>query len=378
MRDSRMDDLARLLVKHSLRLKKDEGVLIEAFDTPDEMVGALVRAVDRVGGVPLVSLKRAAVLRDLLATGPASRVRDRIRAAARFEAARMRGVSAYVAIRGSHNVSELADIPAESLREYQKHWIEAVHLKIRVPKTRWVVLRWPNPSMAQLAGMSTPRFEDFYFDVCLVDYAAMARAAKPLARLMEKTDEVRISAPGTDLRFSIAGIPAVPCCGNANVPDGECFTAPVRDSIEGTIRFNAKTLYLGSTHENVTLRFEKGRVVDASSSDTKALRAVLDTDPGARYFGEFALGFHPVIREPMCDILFDEKIRGSLHMALGACYDETPNGNKSAVHWDLVQMQERDKGGGKVWFDGKLIRENGRFLPKSLQGLNPDRLGRRR
>ena len=375
MNDPRYDSLARLLVGHSVALRKGEKVLIEAFDIPDEMVGALIREVDRVKGVPLVSLKSAAVTRELLSAGTPERVRERMQAAARAEANRMKGVDAYIALRGSHNISELGDVPAANMAEYQKHWIVPVHMKIRVPKTRWVVLRWPNPSMAQLADMSTPRFENFYFDVCLVDYKKMAVASRPLKKLMEKTDQVHIKGPDTDLRFSIKDIPAVPCCGTHNVPDGECFTAPVKTSIEGTVRFNAKTVYLGVTHEDIRLRFEKGRVVEATSSNTKALNAVLDTDPGARYIGEFAIGFHPHIKDPMCDILFDEKIGGSFHMALGAAYDETPNGNKSAVHWDLVQMQDRSKGGGEIWFDGKLIRKNGKFIPKSLHGLNPENLG---
>ncbi len=374
MNDPRFDDLARLLVRHSVALKKGQKVLIEAFDIPDEMVGALIREVDRAKGVPLVSLKSAAVTRELLRSGTPERVAERLKAAARAEAQRMRGVEAYIALRGSHNISELSDVPAANMKAYQKEWLVPVHMKIRVPKTRWVVLRWPNPSMAQLAGMSTPQFEDFYFDVCLVDYKKMEIASRPLKKLMDRTKEVHIKGPGTDLTFSIEGIPSVPCCGNANVPDGECFTAPVRDSIHGTVRFNAKTVYLGSTFENIELRFEKGKVVEATSSDTKALNTILDTDPGARYVGEFAIGFHPVIKEPMCDILFDEKIGGSFHMALGQCYDETPNGNKSAVHWDLVQMQDRSKGGGEIWFDGKLIRRNGKFVPKNLQGLNPEAL----
>jgi aminopeptidase len=222
--------------------------------------------------------------------------------------------------------------------------------------------------------MSTPRFEDFYFDVCLLDYRRMERACRPLKRLMEATDRVRIVGPGTDLEFSIRGIPAIPCCGKFNVPDGECFTAPVRDSVNGTIRFNAGTIYLGVPHENVTLTFRDGKVVEASSSDTKSLERVLDTDRGARYVGEFALGFHPHIREPMRDILFDEKIRGSLHLALGAAYDEASNGNQSAVHWDLVLMQEASRGGGEIWFDEKRIRKSGKFVVKALEGLNPANL----
>jgi aminopeptidase len=377
MTDPRFDRLARQLAGHSMRLRRGEKVLIEAIDVPDEMVGALVRESARRGAVPLVTRKSGAILRDLLTAGKPEAVRERVRAAALFEAARMRGVDAYVALRGGANSCELADVPAANLREYQKHWLEPVHMRVRVPNTKWVVLRWPHPSMAQQAGMSTPRFEDFYFDVCLLDYRRMETACRPLLRLMEKTDRVRIVGPGTDLSFSIAGIPVVPCCGRANLPDGECFTAPVRDSVEGTIRFNAGTIYLGVPHDDVSLTFREGRVVEASSSDRKALERILDTDRGARYLGEFSLAFNPYISEPMRDILFDEKIRGSLHLALGGSYDDASNGNRSAVHWDLVLLQERSHGGGEVWFDGRCVRKNGRFLPKPLQGLNPETLGRR-
>jgi aminopeptidase len=194
---------------------------------------------------------------------------------------------------------------------------------------------------------------------------------------MEATDEVQIKGPDTDLTFSIRGIPAVPCCGEMNVPDGECFTAPVRTSVNGTVRFNAPTVWEGHAFENICLRFKNGKVVDAraaTSEQTRLLNQILDRDPGARYVGEFAVAFHPDIREPMRDILFDEKIAGSFHMALGQCYDEAPNGNRSAVHWDLVCIQRPDYGGGEMWFDGQLVRKDGLFTHKALKALNPENL----
>jgi aminopeptidase len=202
----------------------------------------------------------------------------------------------------------------------------------------------------------------------------MSRAMQPLKVLMEATDRVRLVAPGTDLRFSIQGIPAVPCDGKLNIPDGEVFTAPVRDSVEGTIRFNAATLYQGVTHDNVALSFEGGRVVEASSSASEHLERVLDTDEGARHVGEFAIGFHPHIRRPMKDILFDEKIAGSIHFTPGQAYDEAYNGNDSEIHWDLVLMMDEASGGGEVWFDDRLIRQDGLFVVDELLDLNPDRL----
>ena len=244
----------------------------------------------------------------------------------------------------------------------------------RVKKTRWCVLRWPSPSMAQLAGMSTEAFETFYFDVCTLDYSKMIPGMKALKTLMERTDKVHIQGPGTDLKFSIKGIAAIPCGGQHNIPDGEVFTAPVKNSVEGYISYNAPTIYQGTAFDNVRLEFKAGRIVNATANNTAKLNAILDSDPGARYIGEFAIAFNPHILKPMRDILFDEKICGSFHFTPGQCYESTENGNHSQVHWDLVNIQRPDWGGGTIHFDGKLIREDGVFVPKSLHALNPENL----
>ena len=247
-------------------------------------------------------------------------------------------------------------------------------LNYRVTKTRWCVLRWPTPSMAQAAGMSTETFEDLYFDVCTLNYRKMARAMVPLLHRMQRADRVHIKAPGTDLTFSIKGIGAKMCKGDRNIPDGEVFSCPVKDSINGRIQFNTPTLYSGTKFENVCLEFKDGKVVKATSNNTRRLNEILDTDPGARYTGEFSLGFNPYILNPMCDILFDEKIAGSLHLTPGQAYEECDNGNRSAVHWDMVLIQRPDWGGGEIWFDGELIRKSGMFVPRDLKPLNPANL----
>jgi aminopeptidase len=291
------------------------------------------------------------------------------------EEAYMKGVDAYIGVRGAPNVSELSDVPQDKQKMYERYIWKRVHMDIRVSDTKWVVLRWPSPSMAQLAERSTEDFEDFYFRVCTMDYERMSVALQPLRELMEATDRVHIKGPGTDLRFSIAGIPAMPCDGKRNIPDGEVFTAPVRDSIEGTIQYNTPTIYQGVTHEDVSFRFETGKIVEATSSNSTHLNEVLDADEGARYIGEFALGFHPHILEPMKDILFDEKIAGSLHLTPGNAYDTAFNGNRSQIHWDLVLIQRPEYGGGEVWFDDVLIRKDGTFVLPALEGLNPEKLG---
>ena len=291
---------------------------------------------------------------------------------AAVELARMQKMDAYIALRGSENIFESSDVPASRVQLVSR--LMKPVLDHRVGKTKWVVLRWPSSAMAQQAGMSTEAFEDFYFKVCTLDYSRMVPGMKALADLMRRTDRVHIKGPGTDLRFSIKGIGAQPCGGLRNIPDGEVFTAPVRNSVQGHISFNAGTIYQGTAFDQVRLEFKDGKVVKATGSNEKRLNEILDTDVGARYIGEFSLGFNPYIMSPMCDILFDEKIAGSLHFTPGQAYEDCGNGNKSAVHWDMVLIQRKEWGGGEIWFDDELIRKDGIFVTKDLKGLNPDNL----
>ena len=364
MHDARFDKLAKLLVEYSTRLKRNEKVLIESFDVPDEMTIALIRAAQKVGAIPFVQIQRAQVNREI-----ALKALDRqLNLAARHELARMKKMDAYIALRGSNNITELSDVPVDKMQLIAKKMRPVTDQ--RVKKTKWVVLRWPTPSMAQLASMSTEAFENFYFDVCTLDYRKLQPGMKALKTLMEKTDRVEVKAPGTDLRFSIKGIPAVICGGDRNIPDGEVFTAPVKDSVQGHITFNAPTIYQSVGFDGIRLEFRDGKIVDAKSNQTEKLNKILDSDPGARYIGEFSLAFNPHILEPMRDILFDEKIAGSFHFTPGQAYDEADNGNRSQVHWDMVSIQRPDYGGGEIYFDGKLIRRDGEFLPKQLRSLN--------
>ncbi|MPN28955.1 hypothetical protein SDC9_176401 [bioreactor metagenome] len=196
----------------------------------------------------------------------------------------------------------------------------------------------------------------------------------PLVRLMEKTDKVRILSANTDLTFSIKGIPAVKCSGLRNIPDGEVYTAPVRNSVNGYITYNTPAVYQGVTYENIRFEFTDGKITAATANHTDKLNKVLDTDEGARYIGEFALGVNPYITTPMKDTLFDEKIMGSFHFTPGMAYDAAFNGNRSAIHWDLVSIQTADYGGGEIWFDNQVIRRDGLFVIPELYGLNPDHL----
>src|SRR6266850_1862679 len=281
MTDPRYKALAKLLVGYSTELKKGDRVLLDMIDVPDEFSIELMRAARASGATPIIEVRHTRVTRELLRGTDekhSALVRD-------LEFFRMKKMQAYIAIRGSDNANENADVPSERMALYSRT-IRPV-LNHRVGKTRWCVLRWPTPSMAQSAGMSTEAFEDFYFEVCTMDYRKMARAMKPLELRMKKADRVHLKGPGTDLRFSIKGIGAQMCKGDRNIPDGEVFSCPVKNSATGQISFNAPTIYSGTKFDNVRLEFNAGKVVNATSSNSKRLNEILDTDAGARYVGEF-------------------------------------------------------------------------------------------
>lgn len=370
MRDPRIQKLAENLVGYSVNVQPGENVLVEMIGDERDLLKAVVEEVGKRGGHAFVEITDRTVQRSQLKYA----TEDGMKTWAEYDLKRMQMMDCYIGIRAGANVNDMSDVPEEKMKLYNSLYSHPVHSEQRVKHTKWVVLRYPNASMAQLANTSTEAFEDFYFDVCNLDYAKMDRAQDALAELMNRTDKVRILAPGTDLSFSIIDIPAIKCSGQKNIPDGEVYTAPVRDSVNGTISYNAATLYNGNTFENIKFRFENGKIVEATSNNTKRMNEILDADEGARYIGEFAIGFNPHILHPMKDILFDEKIAGSLHFTPGQAYEEADNGNRSSIHWDLVLIQRPDYGGGEIYFDDVLIRKDGIFVLPELTGLNPENL----
>ncbi len=370
MTDPRMTKLAHNLINYSVKLQPGEKILIEVFDCEDIIAEELIKAAYEAGGIPFVNMYRSKVQRQLLM----GMTKEQAELWAKWDMARMKDMDAYISFRGNDNSAENSDVPADRMKIYSTVYSERVHSDIRVRDTKWCVLRYPNSSMAQLSGMSTRAFEDFYFNVCCLDYAKMGRAMEALKAMMENTDKVRIIAKDTDLTFSIKGQKAVPCAGELNIPDGEVYTSPIKDSVNGVITYNTPSFYNGFRFERVSLTFNDGRIIHAEANDTEKLNAILDTDDGARYVGEFAIGVNPYILNPMCDILFDEKISGSIHFTPGAAYDDADNGNRSAVHWDLVLIQRPEYGGGEIWFDDKLIRKDGLFVAEELLCLNPENL----
>ena len=366
MPDARYDALADTLVNYSVRVQPGENVLIENSETPDDFTIALMRKVRESDGNPYVHVSHPRVGREFLL----GCTEEQIKLHADVERMRMENMDAYIAVRGASNANELADVPREKMRIWEELFVEPVHHGVRLKK-KWVGLRWPTSSMAQLASMSSEAFEDFYFDVCNLDYALMADRMEPLKQLMEDTKRVHIHGPETDLRFHIERIPAIPCAGEYNIPDGEIFTAPVRESVNGFITFNTRTVYRGSPFDGIRLEFADGKIVKATAETNEAkLDEILDADEGARYTGEFAIGVNPYITEPMQDTLFDEKIAGSIHLTPGMAYEEADNGNNSSIHWDLVLLQDADHGGGRIYFDDELVRVDGDFVVPELMPLN--------
>jgi len=370
MKDPRLTQLAKNLVNYSCKVQKGEKVLIENIGLEKDLVTELVKQVYEAGGIPLVTIKDREVDRSVLMNCTV----EQMNLIAKYELERMNDMQAYIGIRAGNNVTEQSDVPSEKMLIYNKHFWQPVHGQIRVPKTKWVVLRYPNYSMAQLANTSTEAFEDFYFNVCNLDYSKMSKAMDAIVTAMKNTDKVRIVSPGTDITFSIKGLPPRKCDGERNIPDGEVYTAPVKNSVNGVISYNTPAVYQGTTFENIRLEFKDGKIVKATANLTEKINKIFDTDEGSRYVGEFSFGLNPYILTPMKDTLFDEKIAGSIHFTPGSAYDECFNGNKSAVHWDLVLIQRPEYGGGEIYFDDKLIRKDGRFVISELECLNPENL----
>lgn len=367
--DLRIKQLADVLVNYSCNVQKNEKVLINyEGECCKPLVKQLIKNIYARGGMPYVEMRDSSVTREIL-LGATEEQMDFLN---EYQLMQMKGMDCYIAIRAGSNTSELSDVPSDKLNMYYRKTQPV--LDYRVNETKWVVLRYPNESMAQLAGTSLESFEDFYFEVCTLDYAKMSKAMDSLVELMNRTDRVHIKGPGTDLTFSIKDIPAIKCAGEMNIPDGEVYTAPVRESMNGVISYNTPSEEQGFTYENIRFEIKDGKIIKAAANDNERINQLLDTDEGARYFGEFAIGVNPYILNPMKDTLFDEKIAGSFHLTPGMAYEDAPNGNDSAVHWDLVMIQRPEYGGGEIYFDDVLIRKNGLFTLPELMCLNPENL----
>lgn len=367
--DTRIKQLADVLVHYSCNVQKGEKVLV-SYDgaTAKPLIKQIIKEIYACGGLPYTEIRDSSISREILL----GCTEEQLQFMNEYQLKQMEGMQAYISVRASENAAEHADVPSTQQNLFSR--IMRPVMRYRVDHTKWVVLRYPNEAMAQLAHTSLENFENFYFDVCTLDYGKMNKAMDVLETLMNKTDRVHIVSPSTDLTFSIKGIGAVKCSGERNIPDGEIYTAPVRESMNGRISYNTPSEEDGFTFENIVFEIENGKIVKATANDTDRINELLDTDENARYFGEFSFGLNPYILHPMKDTLFDEKIAGSFHLTPGCAYEDADNGNQSAVHWDLVMIQRPEYGGGEIYFDDVLIRKDGLFVLPELEILNPENL----
>lgn len=358
--------LAKTIVDHSIKVERDENVKItcETME-PMPLVKELVKLINERGANVDVEFFDPS-LKALINKDTSDKKIKLLKEIEEFSVNKFDSFIRIFCNQGDYIDSIVPDEITKKIGEALKEYRD-----IRVNERKWVLLNYPSKVDSQKAKMSYDEFYDFSFDAMCYDYDKMSNDLKPLKELMEKTDKVRITAPYTDITFSIKNIPVIPCTGEANIPDGECYTAPVKNSVNGVIKYNTPSPYRGSVFTGVTLKFKDGKIVEATcNEDNKALNEIFDTDEGARYVGEFSIGTNPMIRYPMGDILFDEKIIGSIHFTPGSSYKDAYNGNSSAVHWDMVLIQREDFGGGNIYFDDVLIRENGIFVIDELKHLN--------
>ena len=368
---NKVSKLATNLLNHSVKLQKGEKILIEmlGIDCTDLAV-ELIKQTKEIGAIPLFNIIDYKVLKEMLLNCSV----DQMEAYRKYDLIRMQDVDCYIGIR-SANPKDLDGISKESMEIYNKIYQTPVHLEERVKNTRWCILRYPNESMAQMARMSLEEFTEFFYNVCTIDYSKMEKAMEPLKQLLLNTDKVHIIGPGTDLTFSVKGIPAEKYYGTFNIPDGEVATCPTKYSSNGHITYNTETTYNGITFKNIYFELKDGKIIKAEAGDkTKELNEILDTDEGARYIGEFAFGLNPYVERPIGDTLFDEKVKGSFHFTPGTALEESDNGNRSSIHWDIVNIQTPEYGGGEIYFDDVLVRKDGRFVLPELEGLNPENL----
>lgn len=364
--NEKIQKLSSTIVNYSLNIKENDRVLITSVtNNPSPLIKALIEEIAKNKGIPFVRISDPEIEAKLLENTSDERI-NQIKI---HEEQLVNNYDAFINIRYTTNEYENINVDNKMLKKRGSATRKSDN--IRINERRWVLLNYPSVVDAYKAHKNTEEYFNYAIDVMNVDYKDMLRDVEPLVKLMEKTDKVRILAPNTDLTFSIKGMRAIPCCGKCNIPDGEVYTAPVKDSVNGIITYNAPSVYQGSTYNNVCLKFKDGKIIEASADENnERLNNIFDTDEGSRYIGEFSLGLNPRILHPMGDILYDEKILGSIHFTPGSAYKDAYNGNDSAIHWDLVLIGREDYGGSEIYFDDVLIRRDGIFVLPELEHLN--------
>ncbi len=354
-----LDKLVDTIVNYSLEVKSDDKVLITSYLEAKEFILKLVDKIISVGGIPVVKLKDSEIDSLIMEKSLSNRV-NLVKTLSMEEAI---NYDCFINIRCMNNDYESKDTNKKLLKEIGDATLESDD--IRINTKRWVLLNYPTALDAYKNKTSYRKYYDYALKAMTFDYAKMLKDMEPLKKLMEQTDKVHIVDKNTDLTFSIKDIPVIPCAGKSNIPDGEIYTAPIKDSVEGYITYNTPCPYQGNVYTGVRLEFSNGKIVNCTcNEDVLSLKEIFDTDLGARYIGEFSIGLNPMIRTPMGDILYDEKIIGSIHFTPGRAYKDAFNGNISSIHWDMVLLNP------DIYFDDVLIRKNGKFVIDSLKHLN--------
>ncbi|WP_170834471.1 aminopeptidase [Fictibacillus solisalsi] len=365
MSTQELSDIAKRVVHHSLEIKRGEKVLIDIEGEAEEFSNQLMIEIYHAGAYPFLKSTRVSNLKKLIAGA----TKESLNLWLRHEQYKAEGMDAYIGIKAEENIFEYNDIPRDQYQLYQQNFSQPLQLDY-LGKNKWILMRYPTKGMAQLAKLGSEELRTIFYQSCTMDYKKLSENVKPLKERLSKSKTVTVTSPDTDFTFSIQHMDSFMCDGRYNLPDGEIFTAPIRDSVNGVIHFNCPTSFQGYVLEDVRFEFVDGKIASYQGNDRDLLKRILETDDGASYIGEFGIGLNPFITKPMNNILFDEKMSGSLHLAIGQAFPMANNGNKSAIHLDFVLNQQSSHGGGSLYFDKELIRKDGIFIPKDLKNLN--------
>jgi aminopeptidase len=366
MTDPRIEKLADLLVNYSVAVRPGDKVVITGGTIAEPLLKAIYTRVLLAGGYPTM-MAGLPGLDEILFRNASD---DQLQHVPGWQKDIISSYDVRISIGAEHNTKALTGVDPTKMVTYSQAHRELMEIALRrsaAKELRWTVALFPTDAYAQDAEMSLSEYEDFVYNACLPDaddpvayWQRFSGWQQKIVDWLKEKKTVRVTGPDTDLRLSIAGRTFENCDGRYNMPDGEVFTGPVEDSIDGKVRFSYPAIYEGHEVTGVRLRFEEGKVVDAAADKNEEfLLKIIDTDEGSRRVGEFAIGTNEGITRFTRQILFDEKINGSFHMALGIGYPETGSRNKSAIHWDLI-CDLRD--GGEIWVDDELIYRNGKFV----------------
>jgi aminopeptidase len=367
--DPQAKRLAQILVRHSVKAKKGEVVRISCGELARPLALEVYREVLRAGANPLWNVGFEEAGRIFYEEAGDDQLRH-LPPTKLFEA---RKIDADVVIVAPANTRSLTGVAPRKIAERRKA-VKAISETL-MSRVRWVLTNWPTEALAQETDRSLEEYEKLYFRAVEQDWGAMARTFAGAKKILEKAKQVRITGKETDLTFSIAGRTAIPCAGEFNLPDGEIFTAPVENSTEGKVYFEFPAIAGGREVAGVRLVFRKGKVVEASAEKNEAyLKEMLDADPGARILGEFGIGFNAGVTDFTRDILLDEKMGGTIHLAVGRSYPESGGKNRSAVHWDMIKDLRKE---GDIFLDGVPVLRPGILFGSTPRGMSPERKGKR-